>query len=201
MRRIASFIIIFILLDIPTSAYKIYYAEQWYKLFHQHMDRMPDDELENLLYLEEALKAPFANPLYALARIQNKTDWEYYRYLFKMHVNLQIVRTYRQIGVKYDRKAVYFFNAPFKRQNLESLEIAEKYYQSALYFWDQALEWVEKANDRRFRWINLEEIAFWQNELRQINEQEVDFRKILHQDLQKLAANRSIFEAMDEHSY
>ena len=165
------------------------------------MDRMPDDELENLVYLEEALKAPFANPLYALAHIQNKTDWEYYRYLFKMHVNLQIVRTYRQMGVKYDRRFVYFFNAPWKEQNLESLEIAEKFYRRAIYFWHQALQWVEKANDKRFRWIELNEVAFWKNELRQINEKEVDFEKILNKDLEKLEANRKLFEAMDENTY
>ncbi len=200
LRRL--YLCFFIILSSPSLwAYKIQYAEQWYKLYHQHMDRMPDDELENLVYLEEALKAPFANPLYALARIQDKTDWEYYRYLFKMHVNLQIVRTYRQMGMKYDRRFVYFFNAPWKEQNLESLEIAEKLYQRALYFWKQALEWVEKANDKRFRWIELEEVAFWKNELRQINENELDFEKILNKDLEKLAANRKLFEEMDENTY
>ncbi|MGL4524552.1 MAG: hypothetical protein ACRCVN_03400 [Spirochaetia bacterium] len=201
MRRLLIIFSFLIISHHSVWAYKIQYAEQWYKLFHQHLYRMPEDEAENLAYLEESLKAPFANPLYALARINDKQEWEFYRYLFKLHVNLQIVRTYRQIGMKYDREFVYFFNAPFKRQNLESLEIAEKYYQRALYFWNEALPWVEKANDKRFRWMYLPEIANWRNELRQINESQLDFEKILGQDLSRLEKNRAQFEAMDEDTY
>jgi hypothetical protein len=182
-------------------AYKIIYAEQWYKLYHQHLYRYPEDEWQNLVFLEEALKAPFANPLYALAKIENELQWERYRYLFKLHSNLQIVRTYIQLAVKYDKKNAYFFNAPWREQNLQSLDIAQKYYERALYFWQEALVWAEQAGDARFRWIDLPEINFWQDELRAINDKSLDFSLIINKHLEKLEATRAAFEAMDENTY
>ena len=63
------------------------------------------------------------------------------------------------------------------------------------------MTWVEKANDKGFRWLDLEEISIWRNELRQINENELDFKKIIGADLKRLEINRSKFEAMDENTY
>ncbi len=63
------------------SAWRILYAEEYYQLYHEHLHHYPDDTMEDISYLETALKADFANPLYALTPIKDKTEWERYRAL------------------------------------------------------------------------------------------------------------------------
>jgi hypothetical protein len=110
------------------SAWRILYAEEYYELYHEHLHHYPDDMMEDIYYLETALKSDFANPLYALTPIKDKTEWERYRALFSMHLNLKLIACYLTLGNKYDKMAAYFFNAPWKRQNLESLDTAGQVY-------------------------------------------------------------------------
>ena len=96
-------ILIFILAAVPSTSvfsYKILYAEQFYKLYHRHFYQYPEDYLENIYYLEEALRSDFANPLNALAIIKNKSDWERYRNPFRMHVSLKLPDLYIGPGSK-----------------------------------------------------------------------------------------------------
>jgi hypothetical protein len=161
----------------------------------------PDDTMENIYWLEEAVKADFANPLYAVARIENEVQWEKYRYLFMMHLNLKLIEQYIFLGNKWNKRNAYFFNAPWKEQNLESLTIAETCYQTALYYWNQALVWAEKAQDRRFRFINLERIQNWEDEAFRIERKSLDYAKTLNRELGLLQKTRETFEAMDENTY
>ena len=76
---------------VPLNAYYVTYKEQYYRLYHLHYIQYPDDTMENIYWLEKALKADFCNPLYALALIENETQYEKYRYLFNMHLNLKMI--------------------------------------------------------------------------------------------------------------
>lgn len=201
VKRLFCLVTALFVLDAPLAAYRITYAEEWYNLYHQHLYMYPEELADNLMYLEEALKANFSNPLYALAKINDETEWERYRYLFKLHVHLQIIRTYIQLAVKYDKQKAYFYNAPWKEQNLRSLDIAEKYYNRALFFWESSKEWVSKANNRHLRWVYFSETAQWHEELRRINEGELDFEKIIGRHLRNLAATRTAFNSMNENTY
>ena len=69
-RRIAT--LAFLCLAALATAYPVYYKEQYYKLYHIHYIQYPDDTIENIYYLEQAAKADFCNPLYALAKIEDK---------------------------------------------------------------------------------------------------------------------------------
>ena len=91
-KRIICFTILLSLLSsLPVFSYLVTYKEQYYKLFHVHYQQYPDDVIENIYWLEKAAKADFCNPQYALAKINDKTDWEKYRYLFMMHINLKLI--------------------------------------------------------------------------------------------------------------
>ena len=79
--------LLFFLLTHAVFGYEIRYAEQFYKLYHSNFYMYPTDFGENIWYLEKALGSDFANPLNALALIENQDQWERYRYLFYMHVN------------------------------------------------------------------------------------------------------------------
>ena len=61
------------------------------------------------------VEADFSNPLYAMGKITTDKDWEKYRYLFMMHVNLKLVEQHLRLGVKWDKQVAYFYNAPWKK--------------------------------------------------------------------------------------
>jgi hypothetical protein len=184
-----------------TDAYLVQYKEQFYRLFHLHYIQYPDDTMENIYWLERAVKADFANPLYAFARIEDEAQWEKYRYLFMMHVNLKLIEQYLYLGNKWNKRNAYFYNAPWKEQNLESLETAETCFRTARYYWDSAQEWAGKALDLRFRWINLKNVQFWEDEAGRIEDQSLDYEKIINRELTLLQGIREKFQAMDENTY
>lgn len=199
MKVIYIFFIIFILPLSPLFANRILYAEQYYKLFHLHFYQYPDDTMENLYYLEKALNADFCNPLYALARITNKTEWKHYRDLFKMHVNLKIVEQYLILGSKYDKQVAHFYNQPWKEQNLDSLDIAEQIYKTALYYWGKAKEWSQKAWS--LNRIHLEQIQKWEDDNFRIQIGELNYSEIISFHLQRLNKVRNDFLNMNENTY
>jgi hypothetical protein len=185
----------------PLGAYYIQYKEQYYRLYHLHYIQNPNDSMENIYWLEQAVKADFANPLFALALIENETQWEKYRYLFMMHAHLKLIEQYLYLGNKWNKRNAYFYNAPWKEQNLESLKTAETCYRAALSYWETAQSWAEKALEGRFRFINLERVQFWQDEAARVGSGALDYGKIIGRELRLLQNVREKFEAMDENTY
>lgn len=183
---------------LSATAYRVLYAEQYYRLYHLHFYQYPDDSMENIYYLEQALKADFANPLYALARVQTPQEWEQYRSLFKMHVHLKLVELYLTLGSKYDKQVAYFYNAPWKEDNLRSLELAEQCYKVARGYWREALRWAAELPRLHF---NLEEIQLWEDERARIRTRELDYGQIISGHLARLERVRAAFRAMDENTY
>ncbi|MDR2864426.1 MAG: hypothetical protein LBV68_02320 [Spirochaetaceae bacterium] len=184
-----------------TSAYPVQYKEQYYKLYHLHLIQYPDDTMENIYWLEKALAADFANPLYAMALIENKVQWEKYRYLFMMHVNLKLIEQYIFLGNKWNKRNAYFYNAPWKEENIDSLNTAESCYRSALYYWKDAKAWSEKAQEKHFYFIRLPRIQYWEDEAYRIENGELDYEKTLTRELARLNRVREEFKAMDEGTY
>jgi len=193
-----AFLFIFIAVSLPVNSYFVTYKEQYYKLYHIHHIQYPDDSMENIYWLEQAMKADFANPLYALALIENEVQWEKYRYLFNMHINLKLIEQHLYLGNKWNKRKAYFYNAPWKDQNIESLETAETCYRAALYYWDEALKWYEKASDKRFRWINLQKVQFWEDEVARIENGTLNYGKTINRELTLLQGVREKFQAMEK---
>jgi RNA polymerase-binding transcription factor DksA len=194
-------VILSLLIPPPLGAYYVQYKEQYYRLYHLHYIQYPDDTMENIYWLEQALKADFANPLYALALIEDQTQWEKYRYLFTMHIYLKLIEQYLYLGNKWNKRNAYFYNAPWKEQNLESLETAETCFRAALSYWKDAAEWAAKSRDRRFRYINLQKVQFWEDEALRVEEGDLDYEAIINRELALLRQVREKFQAMDEGTY
>ena len=195
-------LLIFLFITLSISglwAYKLMYAEQYYELFHLHFYQYPSDCNENIFYLEQALKSPFANPLNALATIEDRKDWERYRHLFYLHVNLKMTEQYRLLASKYDKFNAYFYNYPWKYQNLDSIDYAESYYGAALYYWDQALEWAEKLD--QLPYLHLDDVQNWEDEYYRIKTGDLDYREFISMDLDRLEEVRKAFRAMDGSTY
>ena len=199
MRKAWLLLSLLILAPVACSAWRIPYKEQYYKLYHEHLHEYPADVTESMYYLGQALKADFANPLYALARISDKTDWERYRDLFMMHVNLRLVYLSLTLGAKFDKRVAYFYNAPWKRQNLESLQTAETVYRSAIGYWEEARTWSAKAWG--LRGVHLERVQEWEDENLRIETGDLDYRDIIEDQLARVARVRSDFEKMGAATY
>jgi len=199
MKRLAALCLFLIASSIALPGYPVYFKEQYYKLYHTHYIQYPDDTIENIYWLEQARKADFCNPLYALAKIEDERHWEKYRYLLNMHIDLKMIEQHLYLGAKFDKRVAYFYNAPWKRENLESLQTAETAYRAALSYWSSAKEWAAKASGIRFMY--LPEVQFWEDEAFRISEGKLDYERIIGRELERLAKVRSDFEAMDEVGY
>lgn len=199
MKKLAASITLLVLALGAAGAFPVYFKEQYYKLYHVHYIQYPDDAIENIYWLERAREADFCNPLYALADIADERHWERYRYLLNMHIDLKMIEQHLKLGSKFDKRVAYFYNAPWKRENLESLKTAETAYRAALSYWTSAKDWAAKAS--RLRWLELPDAQFWIDEAYRIETGELDYEKIIGRELQRLAEVRAAFEAMDEAGY
>ena len=182
--------------QISLNAYFVTYKEQYYRLYHLHHIQYPDDTMENIYWLEKAVTADFCNPLYALALVENEIQYEKYRYLFMMHINIKLAEQHLFLGNKWNKRNAYFYNAPWKEQNLDSLETAETCFRTALYYWNEALVWAEKLNEKRFRFMNLPRIQFWEDEAFRMEEKTLDYGKTINRELELLQKVRERFQDM-----
>lgn len=199
MKRLAALCLFLIASSMALPGYPVYFKEQFYRLYHTHYIQYPDDTIENIYWLEQATKADFCNPLYALATITNEREWERYRYLVNMHLDLKLIEQHLYLGAKFDKRVAYFYNAPWKTENLESLKIAETAYRAALSYWTTAREWALKAEEIRF--LYLPDVQFMEDEAFRIKEGQLDYARIIGRQLERLEKVRADFEAMDEASY
>ena len=203
--KLSKLLVLFLLFvqlpGVRLNAYYVTYKEQYYRLYHLHHIQYPDDTMENIYWLEKALNADFCNPLYSLALIENETEWEKYRYLFMMHINIKLAEQHLFLGNKWNKRNAYFYNAPWAEQNLDSLETAETCFRTALYYWREALAWSEKLREKKFRFINLQRIQFWEDEAIRIGNKTLNYEKTINRELALLQNVREKFQAMDENTY
>ena len=195
---IFNFLVLFFIPLQNADAYMVKYKEDWYKLFHVHYQQYPDDCMENIYWLEKAVEADFCNPLYADAKITTEKEWEKYRYLFQMHINLKLIEQHLRLGRVYDKKCIYFYDAPWKEEYLSNMEKALSCYKAGLYYWKEAKIWYEKANAPTFRFLFIEDLQFWEDERERIFTGELNYEKIINREITRLEKNISELKAMDE---
>lgn len=195
---IFNFLVLFFIPLQNADAYMVKYKEDWYKLFHVHYQQYPDDCMENIYWLEKAVQADFGNPLYADAKITTEKEWEKYRYLFQMHINLKLIEQHLRLGRVYDKKCIYFYDAPWKEEYLSNMEKALSCYKAGLYYWKEAKIWYEKANAPTFRFLYIEDLQFWEDERERIFTGELNYEKIINREVERLEKNISELKAMDE---
>jgi hypothetical protein len=199
--RLARLLLVGVLLFVAGTvhSYRLIYKEQLYELNHQQLYMRPENYAENIRWLEQALEADFANPLYALAEIKNAREWEYYRDLFWMQLNLHLVNQYLGWASDYMKFEAYFYNYPWREDNLDSLIRADSLFEIALYYWEEARRWSERAS--AFPWLHLEEIQNWEDESYRIQNGELDYGAIIGRHQERLEEVRAAFEAMGPNTY
>lgn len=183
------------------EAYMVKYKEDYWRLFHVHYQQYPDDCIENIYWLEKAVQADFANPLYAAAQIEDEGDWEKYRYLFMMHLNLKLIEQHQRLGRNYDKQVAHFYDAPWKDLYVENLKKSLSCYNAGLYYWREAKLWAEKANVGRFRFRFITALQNWEDERERIGTGSLDYEKILRRDITRVEKVIAEFEAMPTKDY
>ena len=182
----------------PAFSYMVKYKEDYYKLFHVHYQQYPDDVMENIYWLEKAVQADFCNPLYAGVKIDNEDDWEKYRYLFMMHINLKLIEQHLRLGRTYDKKTAKFYDAPWKDLYIENLKKAKSCYEAGLYYWQEAKLWAEKANVGKFKFLFLTDIQNWEDERERVGNGNLDYDKILNREMSRVQKVIDDFEKMGD---
>lgn len=177
------------------------YKEDFYKLYHIHYQQYPDDCIENIYWLEKAAQADFCNPLFTGVKIENQKQWEKYRYLFQMHINLKLIEQHLRLGRTYDKKVAYFYDAPWKDEYVRDLEKALSCYTSGLYYWKEAQLWAEKANAVSFNFLFITEKQFWEDERERIKNGQLDYAKMLNREISRVQKVRDTFLAMESEKY
>ena len=183
------------------SSYAVQYKEDWYRLYHIHYAQTTDECLENIYYLERATKADFCNPLYAMAKITTEEQWEKYRYLFQMHLNLKLIEQHLRLARIYDKKAAYFYDAPWKDEYLRNLQTARTYYTICYDYWQEASLWAEKSSTTNFRFLYITDQQAWEDERERIVTGELDYKAILDREITRLDKVIEDLEAMESKTY
>ncbi|MFW5994756.1 MAG: hypothetical protein ACOCRN_01500 [Spirochaetia bacterium] len=183
----------------PLFSYRLLYKEQLYELYHRQFYDPPLNLNENIYWLERAVRADFANPQHALARIETEEDWERYRYLFNMHLNLKLTELYLAWANRFNKEEAYFYNYPWTDLNLESLERAEDLFHYALLYWDEAKVWSQRAFEMRT--VELERVQHWVDQSYRIETGELDYERIINRHLERLYNVREDFMDMDADTY
>lgn len=181
--------------------YVVKYKEDWYKLYHIHYAQNPDDCIENIYYLEKATLSDFCNPLFCDAGITTEKEWEKYRYLFQMHINLKLIEQHLRLRRIYDKKVKNFYDAPWKDEYLRNLEKTLSCYEAGLYYWKEAKLWAEKANVNDFNFLFITKRQAWEDERERIKTGELDYTKILNREIERVKKVQKEFLETPSKSY
>ncbi|MCR5765481.1 MAG: hypothetical protein K6G09_05835 [Treponema sp.] len=193
------FTIVFLFFPLQkANAYMVKYKEDFYKLYHVHYQQYPDDCMENIYWLEKAVQADFCNPQFVDFKITNEKEWEKYRYLFQMHLNLKLIEQHLRLGRIYDKKCIYFYDAPWKDEYLRNMEKALSCYKAGLYYWQETKVWYEKADAPSFNWLFITDKQNWEDERERIKTGELNYEKMLNREIERLEKNIQELNQMDK---
>lgn len=181
------------------AGYRLLYKEQLYRLYHRHLYQYEHRIGENIYYLEQVQRADFANPLYAITPIETNEQWARYRNLFDMHISLLLVEQYMQLSSRYTKYNAYFYNYPWKDDNIASLRRAREILETARYYWQEAQQHSIAAWERRV--IQRAGKSHWENQNYRIEQGLLDYAQIIDRHEQRIEENILIFEQMDENTY
>ena len=181
----------------PANAYLVKYKEDYYRLYHVHHQQLPDDCIENIYWLEKAAQADFCNPLYTGVQITTEKEWEKYRYLFQMHINLKLIEQHLRLGRIYDKTCITFYDSPWKDEYQRNLEKALSCYKAGLYYWQEALLWYEKSDAPSFNFLFIQDKQNWEDERERIRNGELNYEKMLNREIARVEKNIEELKQMD----
>ncbi|MBN2324357.1 MAG: hypothetical protein JXQ30_11530 [Spirochaetes bacterium] len=174
-------IVFLILSPAAVQARRLFYAEEFY-LYVMNLYPVNGSLERNIRFMQWALAAPFDNPVNSLAKIESENDWARYKVLFRLHVNLLIIDSYLQLGKRFDKEHLYFFNLWYAENLAESFTVARYCYETALIYWNEAERQADAAGALHGR-IDMDD---WEDDLFLIQEGTLDYETIISEHLGRL---------------
>ncbi|UER67934.1 hypothetical protein LKV13_04065 [Borrelia sp. BU AG58] len=174
---------------------KFFYAEQWYVILNTQMKNKPQNFKRNIFFLKNALKSPFGNPIYSLAKVETREEWEKYKLLFKMHVNLLLVKQYLHLGDLFDTRYVHFYKTPKKDGILENLNKATNFYKISVAYYEDALKLHKELKKYKSIKIQGDGITNWEEEHHRIETKKLDYHDIIKKELLRIEKTKNFFKS------
>ena len=199
-RKNKIFLVLALFFAINSSVFgnTVTYKEEWYSLYRETYQQNSDEILQNMYYLEQSAKADFCNPQFALAKIENETQWEKYRYLFMMNVNLKLIEQHMRMARLFDKKKIYFYDVQYREEYLRNLEKAKVYYTACYAYWEEAKIWADKANMGKFNFMYLTDVQKWEDDKSRIVNGKLNYQKILDREISRINKNIEELKALPE---
>ncbi|AHE63100.1 hypothetical protein [Borrelia parkeri] len=173
---------------------KFFYAEQWYVIFNEQMKKNPNSYKRNIFFLQNALKYPFGNPNYSLSKVETREEWDKYKLLFKMHVNLLLVKQHLYLGDLFDTRYTYFYKTPKKKGILENLNKSTNFYKIAAEYYTEALKYHKQLQKYKFTKMQSDGITNWEDEYHRIETKELNYYDIIERELTRIEQTKKFFQ-------
>jgi hypothetical protein len=169
-----------------------HYLEDYYELYGLKLYYNENSLRKNIERLKTALQCKFRHPSTALVKIESEKEYYKYRNLMFMHINILIMRSYMRIASSYDQQNIRFYSAPFAKDIIDSLAFAEKFYNEAIPYWDEAVKFATVASSVKIT----TDLGYIESERKAIMKGDLDFKKIINGHIAKLKKKRDILSAM-----
>jgi hypothetical protein len=152
-----------------------HYLEDYYLLYGMKQYYDENSLRANIAKMNAALNSKFRHPSEALVKIETEQEYDKYKDLMVMHINMLIMRDIMKIAVRYDKQKIYFYNLDYAQIISDSLDEADKLYEQALPYWDEAHKYAERATKYKIT----TDMSYIESERFSIMNGDTDFRKII----------------------
>lgn len=163
-----------------------HYVEDFYRLYGMQQYYDENSLRMNIMRLQTALKCRFRHPSEALVKTDSVKEYEKYRKLMFMHINILIMRNHLKIGMRYDMVKIRFYSGSFAEEINDSLNTAEKFYKDALPYWKRAKQLAEEASRIKIT----TDLGTMESERYSIIMGELDYGKIIGDHLRRVGEKR-----------
>lgn len=168
----------------PTAqARPLFYIEEFYKLYFWPLYTNKFDARRNLFWLEVALKAPFAPPVQSLVICKTPQEYEKYKVLLKMHLNHLMSRSCLTLAAQFDVPKPRWYQKPYKKEILQSLQLAQYYYTCVERYWQQ----VQALSQESVRISSVQlDMEHWEQVAFQVRKGKLDLQKLAAKKIEKI---------------
>jgi hypothetical protein len=169
---------------------KLKYVEECYGLFAQsHMT--PTDSIEqNIYFLQIALNSEYKHPIQALCTIKTEAEHAQYKRLLRVRIAYLIAQGFLQLGYRFDKEEIYFFNQEYADELAKGFQIAEYYYREAIPYWEEARRLSAEVYRNRSIRLSGGLIDAIYDEARRIQAGDINYRKTIEFRLKDLERKR-----------
>ena len=188
------FIGIFVIFE-QASSRQLLYKEEFYRLYYLPLYHTQHDYNRNIFWLQIAMKAAWAPPIQALVISKKPVEYQKYQLLIRMHLNYLMTKNAVYLGARYDKHEPRWFNKPYKKEILESLEIARYYYLTALRSWQEVLKYKKELQTPKFKFIHID-LFFTEDMIVRIDSKDLNYERVVKRQLAKIEQTIDYFNAL-----